>query len=195
MAKRVLIAPPRSQSDLENYIVWVQQCGHVPVILQEGDQIKDPLLLCGGSDIGKNQERDLRELEWIRQAIDNKQPIIGVCRGMQIVNYFFGGKVKSMDEDLTEDHRCDDFSNDDDHSVRLSQFHWVMESTGKILKVNSRHHQYCSSVAENFKITHFSVGAGNIPEGIEDLYRKIWAVQWHPERFESDDNQYPLNMI
>jgi gamma-glutamyl-gamma-aminobutyrate hydrolase PuuD len=62
------------------------------------------------------------------------------------------------------------------------------------MRVNSRHHQYCSEIAPNFKVTHRAFG-NLVPEGIEDVDNKIWAVQWHPEREESDDNVYPLNML
>ena len=51
-----------------------------------------------------------------------------------------------------------------------------------MFEVNSRHHQWCSSVAENFKVTFISFDGGYIPEAFEDEDKKIIAVQWHPER-------------
>jgi len=53
-----------------------------------------------------------------------------------------------------------------------------------MFEVNSRHHQWCSSVADNFKVICMSFDGGYIPEAFEDDSLKIIAVQWHPERQE-----------
>ena len=193
---RILIAPTRGNRDLETYIVWTQSHGFEPKVLQANDYIIDaPLLLCGGGDIGKNPTRDLQEFKWIKLALEANQPIIGVCRGMQILNHYFGGHVTTLNDLIVEDHLGDDFSDDENHSERLSQFHFVVDQLGNTEVVNSRHHQFCSSVADNFTITHRAFTQDLIPEAIEDLERKIWAVQWHPERGECNDNTYPLNKI
>jgi gamma-glutamyl-gamma-aminobutyrate hydrolase PuuD len=194
--KYILIAPPKGQEELGTYIKWVESNGFSAVILEEGAQnISGPLLLCGGADLGVNPTRDQRELEWIQMALDADQPIIGVCRGMQVLNHFFGGKVSSIVDSIVEDHRSDDFTEDVDHSERISQYHWVMDLNNNMQQVNSRHHQYCETVAKNFTVTHLSFGCGYIPEAFEDLQHKIWAVQWHPERMESADNSYPLDKL
>lgn len=192
---RILIAPTKNTTDLESYIKWVEHYGFTAQILKEDSEIDAPLLLCGGADIGKNSQRDMIELEWIRMAIKANQPIIGICRGMQILNYHFGGMVESLDEAINEDHTCDDFTDDNNHVNRISHYHWVIDEDGRVDRVNSRHHQYCSEVADNFIVTHTSLGGGYIPEAIKDEKLKIWAVQWHPERFEMTDNSYPLNML
>jgi gamma-glutamyl-gamma-aminobutyrate hydrolase PuuD len=70
-----------------------------------------------------------------------------------------------------------------------------MDLNNNMQQVNSRHHQYCETVAKNFTVTHLSFGCGYIPEAFEDLQHKIWAVQWHPERMESADNSYPLDKL
>ena len=196
MFKYILIAPPKGKADLKSYVDWVEDMGFDPVVLEDDHQkIDGPLLLCGGADLGVNLARDERELRWLQNALENGQPIIGVCRGMQLLNHYFGGKVETIWDSIVEDHRSDDFTDDEDHTERLSQYHWVMDLDQNMFSVNSRHHQYCSEVAENFKVTHMSFGCGYIPEAFEDKKRKIWAVQWHPERMESADNMYPLNKL
>lgn len=191
----IAVAPPKSKRELKVYLHWLQHNGFSGRVLHPGESISTPLLLCGGADIGVNQERDSQEIAWIQQALDAKQPIIGICRGMQLLNHFFGGRVESLDAMLTEEHQLDDFSKSKSHHEMGSHFHPVIDSRGSTMRVNSRHHQYCSQLADNFVVTHTTVGAGEIVEGIRDKHLKIWAVQWHPERFESDDNRYPLNML
>jgi putative glutamine amidotransferase len=194
--KHILIAPPKGQEELNNYIKWVESNGFTATILTEDTQdISGPLLLCGGADLGVNPTRDQLESGWIQMALENGQPIVGVCRGMQILNHFFGGKISTIMDVIVEDHSSDDFTKDVDHSERLSQYHWVLDLDGNMLIVNSRHHQYCETIANNFSITHISFGCGYIPEAIVDLKHKIWAIQWHPERFECTDNSYPLNQL
>jgi gamma-glutamyl-gamma-aminobutyrate hydrolase PuuD len=192
----MLVAPPKGSCELELYIQWLKAHNLTHTLLtSDVTKIDQPLLLCGGADVGVNKTRDRLEFRWIRSAIENGQPIIGICRGMQLLNVYFGGIVKSLDDAITESHRLDSFEDDDDHGERISQFHGVVDNGGNKLMVNSRHHQYCSRVAKNFKVTYKSIEGGMIPEAFEDRKRMIYAVQWHPERFESEDNSIPLTYI
>lgn len=192
----MFIAPPKGSYELELYTQWLTQYNiKYDILTPDTTKINQPLLLCGGADVGINKRRDRLEFNWIRSAIENGQPIIGVCRGMQMLNVYFGGMVKSLNETITESHRLDSFEDDDDHGKRVSQYHLVEDLDGNQIKVNSRHHQYCSKIAKNFKVTYTSIDGGNIPEAFEDRSLGIYAVQWHPERFESDNNMIPLNSL
>lgn len=193
-APKILVAPPVGELERQMFKDWLTEYGFKPYFLGvECSNVDAPLILCGGADIGKNPNRDAREFGWIKSALENGQPIIGICRGMQILNYYFGGTVSNIPEELCENHLNDSFEDDDDHSYRISQFHKVHGFNGNLIQVNSRHHQYCSEVAHNFIITH--LGEDGTVEGIADPKKKIWAVQWHPERNECDDNEYPLNKL
>jgi len=193
-APKVLVAPPVGELEKQMYKDWLTDHGFKPYFLgSECLNIDAPLILCGGADIGKNPIRDTRELEWISSALKHGQPIIGICRGMQLLNHYFGGTVSNIPEYLSENHLNDTFEDDDDHSYRLSQFHKVHSFDGNQFEVNSRHHQHCSKIALNFTITH--LGEDGLVEGIRDGKNKICAVQWHPERHECQDNEYPLNKI
>jgi gamma-glutamyl-gamma-aminobutyrate hydrolase PuuD len=114
---------------------------------------------------------------------------------MQILNHYFGGSVENLNESIVEDHKAADFSQDVDHSGKPSQFHTVEDLNGTLTSVNSRHHQHCNILATNFKATHLSYPMYGVVEGFEDLDRMIWAVQWHPEKMESEDNEYPLGKL
>jgi gamma-glutamyl-gamma-aminobutyrate hydrolase PuuD len=191
----VFVAPARGEWERKAYEDWLIENGFNPITLEPKPQhINKPLILCGGADIGKNLVRDSLEFAWIESALIHKQPIIGVCRGMQILNVWFGGKVENLPEPLVEIHRLDEFEDDADHTERVSQFHLVKNSVGGLLNVNSRHHQYCSEVADNFNVIYRSLENG-LPEAIMDIKRQIYAVQWHPERGESDNNEFPLNFL
>jgi len=192
----VYVAPPRGKLEKIAFTNWLESYGFVPIWLDDSfTTMEGPLILCGGADIGVRPERDLNENKWIDMALANNQTIIGVCRGMQVLNLYFGGEVADIDCDILEYHKNDDFSDDTDHSHRLSQFHKIEDSNKNILTVNSRHHQHCSRVADNFTVTHTALPDGLVAEAFEDISRNIWAVQWHPERTESQDNMYPLNKI
>ena len=139
--------------------------------------------------------------------IDNDSTIKNNVTNMEVLNVNYSNFqdvlrqlrnipfVKSLNNNITESHRLDSFEDDDDHGERVSQYHRVQDEFGNTFMVNSRHHQYCHKVAKNFKVTYRSVDGGNIPEGIEDSKLNIWAVQWHPERFESENNLIPLHNI
>ena len=191
---KVLVAPPYGELEKQMYREWLIEYGFKPYFLGAECKIIDaPLILCGGGDIGKSPKRDARETEWIRSALENGQPIIGICRGMQLLNVYFGGEVENIPERLQENHLNDIFDDDEDHSFRLSEFHQVYDSDGDSREVNSRHHQHCRWVPLNFEITHRALD-GTV-EGFQDVEKRIWAVQWHPEREECENNEYPLNKL
>ena len=193
---KIYIAPPKGVIEKQTYIDWLESLGFELVFLDlRYKSIPGPLLLCGGADIGKNPERDQREMNWIKLALEAKQPIIGICKGMQILNQYFGGVVEDLPGMIVEDHMSDDFSDNSDHSGRQSQLHYVKNLNDEMFEVNSRHHQWCSEVADVFNVTHISVDGGCIPEAFENEELNIWAIQWHPERFESTDNIYPMDKL
>lgn len=191
----IYVAPPRGIKEKEAIRLWLSHYNHEIIWLDLRRKVKGPLLLCGGADIGKDEERDAKEFIWIKQALDSNNRILGICRGMQILNHYFGGKVEDLSDAIVEDHKSADFSENIDHSGKPSQFHAVEDLNGTLTKVNSRHHQHCNILADNFKATHLSYPIYDVVEGFEDLDKMIWAVQWHPEKMESEDNEYPLGKL
>lgn len=183
----ISLAPPKSTLELNNYLNWLQDFNIK--ILKEGDRVEGLLILCGGPDLGVNQDRDILEFKWLKEALDKNIPVLGVCRGMQLINYFLGGSIGDLDSAIVEDHTSDFFKDDTCHNERISNFHWVKDiNTGELFTTNSRHHQHCINLFEDLIATHVSLD-GSI-EAYTNLDNTILGIQWHPERNEKIEERY-----
>ena len=108
------------------------------------------------------------------------------------IKSIFWWHSRRLRRDNNRVHSSDEFSEDVDHSGRKSQFHFIKDLDDTLFEVNSRHHQWCSIIADNFKVTCMSLDGGYIPEAFEDDVLGIIAVQWHPERNECTE---PINLF
>lgn len=149
----------------------------------------DALLLSGGGDIhpayygrhltGKDaarvdQRRDEREWELLRQFCARKKPVFGVCRGIQVIDVFFGG---TLFQHLATAHVHESTI----HTVVTSEGGWLRPLLGASLPVNSYHHQAIRTLGAGLCVTAVSDADGVI-EAIEHETLPVRAVQWHPER-------------
>lgn len=205
------IAPPVGDNVMVYYLNWLGEEGDLGIkfLSRQDDEIVGALVLSGGADIGVNQDRDSFEIGLIEQALNKDLPILGVCRGMQLLNYYFGGEVTDLHPFITEVHASTSlYKLDEDHEQHVSKKHLVEDiTTMQQFRVNSRHHQFCSKIASNFKVTHYSITDNSpmdepIPEAILDSAKNILGVQWHPERaldwsagFQSEASQFPLQWL
>lgn len=158
----------------------------------------DALLLPGGDDLDPNSyneknlglsinvsiERDLMEFFLLEQAIDKNIPVLGICRGCQLINVFMGGtlyqdieseKISSIDHvnDLREIGFLSHYIN-----IEKGSFLYSVYSSERI-KVNSRHHQALNKIGQGLNVTALS--DDGIVEGVESAKMKLFGVQWHPE--------------
>ena len=141
----------------------------------------DGIILSGGDSIGDFPERDVTEKHIIEIAQKTSLPIIGICRGMQVINNFFGGKFsKKYDkEHVNNNHSIiltDDFKFINEKSIIVNSYHNnIIESNdlGKDLISFARH--------ENDKTI----------EGFRHSKLPIIGVMWHPER-KQDENSIKL---
>lgn len=156
----------------------------------------DGLLLAGGADIdpdlyGHQREkkcgkpdslRDLAEPLILDAFLRTEKPILGVCRGMQLMNVCFGGTLK---QDIRNDQRCRHFDilrkNRGSHYVALSPGSKLSTIlNGDQVIVNSLHHQAIDVAGKGLAVT--AVSEDGFTEGLEILdYDFGIAVQWHPE--------------
>ncbi len=162
----------------------------------------DGLMLAGGSDIdpdfygaprhpltvGTVPARDRFELALARRALERDLPVLGICRGMQVLNVARGG---TLIQDLPEhyghsDHRRVSGSFDgSDHHVRLAAGSLAARSAGEHRHATkSHHHQGVQRIGEGFVVSGWSE-LDDLPEAIEDPARSFaLGVQWHPEADE-----------
>lgn len=159
----------------------------------------DALVLTGGEDVNPvfygmtphsklgtlDSKRDLFELDLCRKWLRSNKPLLGICRGMQLMNVAAGGLLH---QDIHSEyptamlHSHQGPREDPTHPVEVkgdSLLSELLGSKGSLL-VNSIHHQSISVVAPGFKIA--AVAPDGIIEGIESSDgATILGVQWHPE--------------
>ncbi len=174
------------KGDPENYVNAINLSGGVAV-LYPTDIECDGLLLCGGGDIEPsfyNEEnsrsvridtdRDKREFDLLEKFIKEKKTILGICRGLQVINVFFGG---TLFQDIPN------HSSDDNmvtiHNVSVKKNSFLYSFYGEDIIVNSYHHQAIKVLGQNLSVIAQSE---NIVEGIVHETLPIMALQFHPER-------------
>ena len=136
-------------------------------------------------DVKVNRARDDFELALLDAAIDRRLPILGICRGIQMINVKFGGTLYQDikgDTALEREHRQGGSRSDLTHTVTLtepeSRLAGIIEGS---CRVNSLHHQAIKRLGRGLKVTAHS--EDGLVEAVElaDEYPFLMAVQWHPE--------------
>ncbi len=208
---RVLV-PYRVGSKLKAYEDAIRAGGMEPVPAFVGDPVSldkvAGLLLMGGSDLNPKQygedrrpetdepddERDEAELHLIDEAIAKDLPILGICRGLQILNVYHGGTLIQHLARAEPHHVDTQDKSAPAHEVAIEPGSKLAQIAGTTRwRVNSRHHQVASKIGEQLRVTARAVGDG-IVEAIErDDKPFVLAVQWHPEdQFSRDAEQLKL---
>ncbi len=178
-----------------------------PEFEREPDQVLDlvdALILAGGNDIDPSTygaephpethstvaERDDSELALARRAWERDMPVLGICRGMQLLNVARGGTLLQHlpDEVGHAEHRINPGSFDGaDHDVRLDPGSLAARAAGEEVHVTkSHHHQGVDVVGEGLRVTGHSALSDGLPEAVEAPDRRfVLGVQWHPEADET----------
>jgi putative glutamine amidotransferase len=210
-------------SKFANYSKWIGACPQVTEVVRldyENGSIRDlerchGLVLTGGEDLHPrfygmpeyyefcyktdvNENRD--EFEWkLLELCQRKElPLLGICRGLQIGNAFFGGTLipdiprwGKFNHSKLEDGR------DRHHAIQVDPNSWffrmVQSDHGT---VNSNHHQSADRIGADLVASAFS------PDGVvEAMERKepsgkpfLCLVQWHPERMDDQDGNFVQNI-
>lgn len=178
----------------QNYADAIYAAGGQPILAlgaeEEMAEKMDGLFLTGGVDIepyryGMEQavwcqkpdlKRDEEELKLFHAFFKQKKPVLGVCRGLQLINTALEG---TLWQDQGEECGISGHTDGAVHKVRLEEGSVVKKLFGQELMTNSYHHQSVRELGKGLKIT---AKAGQIVEGIEHESLPIIAVQWHPER-------------
>lgn len=178
---------------LERYIRAVERAGGVPVpgICPQPDPSCDALVLCGGGDLDPalfgqenrgshppDQERDRSELVLAEAYLTWEKPVLGICRGMQVLNVFLGG---TLIQDLQPAWRVS-------HQGEEDVYHLIQCRSGSLLErllgpcpvVNSAHHQAVDRLGRG--LTASAWAREGFVEGFEHNSLPVLGVQFHPER-------------
>ena len=202
------------------YYMSVIEAGGTPVVIPSYDNERalwslldtlDGIILSGGADIDPdylgeeplpnisvNPRRDTQELLLVRLAADRKIPVLGICRGIQMLTAALGGKlyqdIKTQCEGNVIEHSQTIARGLPSHDVKIEKDSLLFSLLGtETLAVNSFHHQAVKEVPSGFRVT--ATSCDGIIEGMESTtFRSILGVQWHPECFilENDRTMMPI---
>ncbi len=189
----------------QTFVEAVQAAGGVALLVPPDDRFPsglapelvaaiDGLLLIGGPDVdaglygqqpdpkheGSRIERDRSEIALVSAAVEADLPVLGVCRGMQVLNVALGG---TLVQDLPAFHRPTPGSFEGTgHDVRLQEGSLAAAVAGELVHVTlQHHHQGVAELGDGLAVSGWSV-PDDLPEAIEMASRGfVLGVQWHPE--------------
>ena len=180
----------------QDWIKFCNRAGFMPILIPNNlmdvkgflkSMNLDILIFSGGDNIGDDLERDKTEKNMIEFAIKNKIPSLGVCRGMQFFNKYFGGKIE---HGLNKTHvRAR-------HKIKFTDKKMEKIFGKKSSVVNSFHENLIKSEILGKELESF--GIANHDETIEAFYHKkypIIGVMWHPEREHNFEKEFKLFKI
>ena len=196
-----------------SYVEAVQRAGGMALVLPPDAQLVeepedvlgllDGLMLAGGADIDPGAygaerhletaetvpERDAFEIALARCAIERDLPLLGICRGMQLINVALGGTlVQHLPEHYghQEHRRVLGSFEGADHQVTLAEGSLAAAAAGEIEHATkSHHHQGVARLGEGLVVSATST-LDDLPEAIElPDKRFVLGVQWHPEADQS----------
>ena len=195
-----------------SYMKAIQRAGAValmippdPALIEEPEQVLDRidgLILAGGHDVdpaaygakahpatnGTVPQRDQVEISLVLSAVKRDMPVLGICRGMQVLNVALGGTLDQHLPDTVghgEHRRVPGSFVGSDHDVELVVGSAASLAAGEEThNTKSHHHQAVDVIGDGLVVTGTSV-IDDIPEAIELPDRRfVLGVQWHPEADE-----------
>ncbi len=183
----------------ETYIKRILQFHHLPIPIcdithiDEIVELCDALIIPGGYDILPfyfNQpvqeqctfydvDQDAFDFTIIRAFIHAKKPILGICRGMQLLAVYFNSSLLQHIDTVSHINK-----NIHQHPIMCTPNSFLSLIYPPILEVNSYHHQIVNHVGKDLKISAYAMD-GAI-EAIQHVNLPIYGVQWHPEILPND---------
>ena len=163
---------PGRREDLRNYTAAVYSAGGMPICSADyaDSALCGGLLLPGGGDIGERLDEPEQKL--IQSFVQSGRPILGICRGMQALNVYFGGNLL----DDTPGHQ----QPQGDLIHRTLTVGRLARLLGRCPAVTSNHHQSLRRLGRGLQAVQ--AAPDGVIEAVEHATLPILGVQWHPER-------------
>ncbi len=190
------IAIAGKKATTENYVRYLTSADLQPIVTLNLGEIAacDALILPGGGDITPaffgernrgshniDTELDILQFQALDLCIREKKPVLGICKGMQIINVGLGGTIV---QDLYTAKLHKYKNGDQYHPTAIEKNSWLYNLYGATLTVNSAHHQAIKKLGTGLKIIQYCESDG-CPESIIHESLPLLGVQWHPERLTS----------
>ena len=186
----------------------VVRCGGLPLLIPNEYPLSDleslagklnGILFSGGGDLNPNlykgerdkfshgisNERDALEMALVKIALASDLPVLGICRGFQLLNVALGGSLFTDLPTQRPSRIIHSTLASDAHEVTIETHSRLFQVIGsERLRVNSRHHQAVRNLADGLQVT------ANASDGLIESFelpgkRFFLAVQWHPENLQN----------
>jgi putative glutamine amidotransferase len=184
-----------------------EEAGAAPLLLTPTAYVEevldriDALVLQGGGDVHPeyygseahpqtntiDRRRDEFELALLARARQRRMPVLGICRGIQLVNVGFGGTLVQHLPDVTDvEHEALDRWDATAHPIEIEPDSRLSELLGaRQMEVNSVHHQALDRIGEGLRVVARALDG--VVEAVEAPDEAVLAVQWHPEWAQNVD--------
>lgn len=194
-----IVGRPKDTLNYENAVRSLGISYITTLDIQDTEQATH-LLLPGGGDITPaffgqynhgshniDTELDILQMQVLSIFIEQKKPVLGICKGLQIINVHLGGTI-IQDIDTANTHKW--MGRDQKHHVYHSglnhgDFFYQLYGSGTL--VNSAHHQAIAQLGRG--LVPVCRAEDSVIEGIMHTALPIIAVQWHPERMMDDGGE------
>lgn len=191
----IRIAVAGKEPDTANYVNYVDSLGAEPLVTLDAGRLPDcqGLILPGGGDItpaffgeenrgsrGIDTELDILQLQILDLAVRKRLPVLGICKGMQVINVGFGG---TLTQNMPTEKYHSYENGDKYHATAVCSGSWIHKLYGKAPMVNSAHHQSLKKLGRGLHAVQHCPLDGCI-EAIAHESLPLIGVQWHPERID-----------
>lgn len=203
--------------DNSSYFEFIKQSGGIPVLIgtvskEEADELAkclDGLVITGGEDLDPkfyhtdntysectDLDIDESDLNLYEAFLNHSKPVLGICRGLQVINVAEGGTLyQDILKEYSNPHEHNQRQlepplgvNDTAHECTFVEGTTLYEIFGESHYVNTYHHQAIKDLGSGLKASAFSYDG--LVEGFEN--ENVIAVQWHPERLTHDEKHLNL---
>ena len=191
---RIAVSAPGAGS-VKNYLAALAGLGADAEAVGAGLRAEewDGLILPGGGDVAPSRYgEENRGSRGIDEALDAVQfaaldafvrvgkPVLGICRGHQLINVYFGGTLIQHLPTSADHTRASAEEPERLHTVTAAPGSFMAELYGETFTVNSSHHQAADAVGAGLETVLWA--CDGTPEAAYHRTLPVWSVQWHPER-------------